>query len=71
MVETSESQRAKKTLEGMETVSGANYAVGSSGYYRHKRLPKRGYDWTIKGESNIKDNCIFILYESSSTSSYL
>ncbi|ODM92480.1 Transcription factor TFIIIB component B'' [Orchesella cincta] len=48
VVETSESQRARKQIEDMEVVSGADYAVGSSGFYRYKRSYRRGHDWTEK-----------------------
>lgn len=49
LVETSESQRAKKHLSEMETVSGADYAVGSSGLFRNKKHGRRGGDWTPRG----------------------
>ncbi|CAL8133709.1 unnamed protein product [Orchesella dallaii] len=48
VVETCESQRARKQIEDMEVVSGADYAVGSSGFYRYKRSYRRGHDWTEK-----------------------
>ncbi|ODM94185.1 Transcription factor TFIIIB component B'' [Orchesella cincta] len=48
VIETSESQRARKQIEDMEVVSGADYAVGSSGFYRYKRSYRRGHDWTEK-----------------------
>lgn len=48
VVETSESQRARKQIEDMEVVSGAEYAVGSSGFYRYKKSYRRGNDWTPK-----------------------
>lgn len=46
VVETSESQRARQQIEDMEVVSGAEYAVGSSGFYRYKKNYRRGQDWT-------------------------
>lgn len=49
VVETSESQRARKQLSEMETVSGADFIVGSSGLFRNKRGTRRGTDWTEKG----------------------
>ncbi|ODM91361.1 Transcription factor TFIIIB component B'' [Orchesella cincta] len=38
VVETSESQRARKQIEDMEVVSGADYAVGSSGSIENKQF---------------------------------
>jgi hypothetical protein len=50
VVETSESQRAKKQLSEMETVSGADFVVGSSGLFRNKRKSRRGHDWSDRGK---------------------